>query len=516
MIPFRRKSLIMDKSKKLLLSVIFLAAVCILGAAVPFVLPETISETTEVTDTPAVSESNVSVSVSAESTETAEEEAVRIGPVAAPIQIAANDPNRTLTAEEQEKYPQLTNLPTLYINLDNNMKLSRIENGVFVGAAYTLVDNGSGIFEQPMEIGGRGNYSWAMAKKTYALSLTEKTDLLGMGAAKRWVLISSYNDRTLMRNYMTLTFSRNIGMEFAPECRHIDLCFNGKYHGNYLLVEKIQIHDQRVNIDPDIGGLFEIERVFRHGDCTYCIECPSGVHIMYKSPSEEDIGAKLKTEYLKKFKNLFIKADIAISKGYEYYSRYIDVDSFIDWYIVNEFVKNYDSGFTTSCYCWVDNDGIIHMGPVWDFDTCMGNQSIATITDPQGYHVAQKEEPSSSAQWFVTLIQDEDFYRLLSERWTELVDNGMLDWFFDEWTAHDEVIAESASLNFETWPDSLDYHDRGEMRTYTHEDEINYVVNFMSARYNWLCDQWYLGDEKPYRDTDWYKMVEEYRNGRWH
>lgn len=500
----------MDKSKKLTFSIIFLVIVCILAFAVSFILPENTSDATaESTDT-----TETYTDESAD-TETAENE-VRLGPVEAPVQILANDLNRELTAEELEKYPQLTNIPSLYINLTEVKSVSRIQHSVPTGATYTLVDNGSGIYEQSMQISGRGNYSWSMSdKKTYSLDLTEQADLLGMGAAKSWVLLANYNDRTLMRNYMTLTFSRMIGMEFAPECRHIDLYFNGQYFGNYLLIEKIQINSQRVNIDTDIGGLFEIERAFRHGDCTYCIECPSGVHITYKSPDEEDIGKEAKLENLTKFKIQFVKADIAMTKGYDYYSRYIDVDSFIDWYIINEFVKNYDSGFTTSCYCYIGNDGLIHMGPVWDYDTSMANQKAAShMMDPDGYHVAQ-EGASWSAEWFVTLMKDETFYRLLSERWTELVDNGMLEWFFNEWYVHDEVIAESVVRNYERWPGSLYYFDREELRTYTHEDEIGYVIDFMSARYNWLCEQWYLGDEIPYMETGWYDRVNAASHRRW-
>ncbi|MBQ4353803.1 MAG: CotH kinase family protein [Clostridia bacterium] len=493
----------MKKYKNLLLAAVMFMAVCVLAVITALVLPP--DDLTALPDTPAsapvLSESDVP------------DEEVRLGPVSAPILITAADPNRTLTDAEKKTYPQPNGIPTLYIELKNGKKYRDIQHSVFSEAVYTLVDGDTGIVSQPLGIAGRGNYSWNMGeKKTYALSLNEKADLLGMGAARRWVLLSGYNDRTLMRNYMALTFSREIGMEYAPECRHIDLYFNGTYFGNYLLVEKIQINNQRVNIDTDKGGLFEIERTYRHGDCTYCIDCPSGVHVMYKSPDEDEIGAELKAAYLKKFKSLFIKADIAISKGYAYYSRYIDVDSFIDWYILNEFVKNYDSGFTTSCYCWADNSGIIHMGPVWDYDTCMGNQSSATGVYPEGYHVAQAEEPSWSSPWYVMLMKDETFFRLVCERWTELVDSGMLTWFFDEWYAHDEIIAASAAENFKKWPQSLSYSDRGSfLTTKTHEDEINYVVNFLSARYNWLCDQWYLGEEKPYRDTDWYTWYERGR-----
>ena len=502
----RRLKNLMDKSKKVLFSAIFLAAVCAVGVAVSFVLPKNVTEETVELDQNIVQSQTGADDVVSVSPET-EEEGPRIGPAEEPIQILANDKNRLLTAEEKAKYPQRTNIPTLYIDLDNGMKLNRIEHSVFTGATYTLVDGDYGLVEQDMSIAGRGNYSWSMEKKTYALSFTEKADVLGMGAAKRWVLISSFNDRTLMRNYMTLSLSYQMGMEGAPECRHVDLYFNGKYHGNYLITEKVQIHDQRVNIDPEIGGLFEIERTYRHEGSghTWCIECPSGVHVMYKSPTEDEIGLAKRTEQFKKFKNIFIKADIAISKGYEYYSRYIDVDSFIDWYIVNEFVKNYDSGFTTSCYCWVDNNGIIHMGPVWDYDTCMANQmATPTIGHPEGYHVAQPNT-SYSAAWYVTLTQDEDFVRLLSERWTELVDNGVLEWFFNEWYIHGDYMAASIEDNMERWPQTLTYYDRSELRTKTHEDEVRYVDGFMSARYNWFCEMWYLGDDPPLRETDWYK-----------
>lgn len=509
----------MDKSKKLTLSIVFLVAVCVVAVAVSFVLPQAQAESSTANTDEHTETENESI-ITAESSQIGNESdashnEVRLGPVESPIQILANDLNHTFTTEEAEKYPQLTDIPTLYINLDNNKKVKDIKHGVPSGATYTLVENGEGIFEQPLSIKGRGNYSWNMSdKKTYALNLSEQADLLGMGAAKSWILIANYNDRTLMRNYITLTFSRMIGMEFAPECKHIDLYFNGEYHGNYLLIEKIQINSQRVNINDDIGGLFEIERQFRHGDCTYCIECPSGVHITYKEPGEDDIGAEKKKENLEKFKVQFIKADIAITKGYEYYSRYIDVDSFIDWYIINEFVKNYDSGFTTSCYCYIGNDGLIHMGPVWDYDTCMANQKATSyMMNPDGYHVAQAGE-SWSAEWYVTLMQDDDFYDLLSKRWTELVDNGMLEWFFNEWYVHDELIAESVVLNYKRWPASLDYHDRGELKTYTHADEIEYVIDFMSARYNWLCERWYIGDNAPTMETGWYDRVAKAQNRR--
>jgi len=212
---------LMDKSKKVLFSAVFLAAVCAAGVAVSFVLPQPQTEETVTEENLPAQSEMISEELTAE-TEAEEEEGYRVGPFAPPVQVLANDKNRLLTAEEKEKYPQLTNIPTLYIDLDDGMSQRRIEHGRFTGATYTLVDGDYGIVEQDMEIGGRGNYSWNMSeKKTYALAFTEKADILGMGAAKRWVLLAGYNDRTLMRNYMTYTFSYLIGMEAAPQCRQI-------------------------------------------------------------------------------------------------------------------------------------------------------------------------------------------------------------------------------------------------------------------------------------------------------
>ncbi|MGN1408917.1 MAG: CotH kinase family protein [Eubacteriales bacterium] len=474
----------MDKTKKLILSAVFLAVVMASSLiAASFLSPKAEAEETSVT---------VSAEESDE-TETEEEiphGSTRLGVNESSVIIDGQSSGRELTDEEKEKYPQLTNLPVLYIELDGNRKIHHITHDTWLGATYTLVDGDFGIVEQPFEIKGRGNYSWSMSKKPYAVKLAEGASLLGMGKGKNWILIANWSDKTLMRNYLTMQLARNIGLEYSSDCRYVDVYFNGKYHGNYVLTEKITLGSNRVDIDPNIGGLFEIEMTYRHSDCTWCIDLPSGVHVMYKEPDEEDYGTEWKKNMLTKFRSLFTKADISItSKGYEYYSRYIDVDSFIDWYIVNEFVKNYDSGFTTSCYCYVKEDGKIYMGPVWDYDTCMGNQAAATCVETEGYHVG-------TSPWYDALLHDEDFFRMLCERWTFLIDSGAIqENFFDLMTKTDEYIADSSVENFKIWRDAEKFDGlRGSsLSTYSHSDEVAYVRNWMTKRMNWLSSQWYIG-----------------------
>lgn len=476
----------MDKSKKLIFSAVFLVAVM----AASLIAASVMSPRAEAEDADnAAPELESDEVFEAETEEPVPHGSTRLGVNESSVKVSGQRSERELTEEEKEKYPQLTNLPALYIELDGNKKVQSISHDSWLGATYTLVDGDFGIVEQPFEIKGRGNYSWSMSKKPYAVKLTDAASLLGMGKGKNWVLIANWSDKTLMRNYLTMQLARNIGSEYSSDCKYVDVYFNGKYHGNYVLTEKITLGSNRIDVDPNVGGLFEIEMTYRHSDCTWCIDLPSGVHVMYKEPDEDEYGTEWKERMLTKFRSLFTKADISItSRGYEYYSRYIDVDSFIDWYIVNEFVKNYDSGFTTSCYCYVKEDGKIYMGPVWDYDTCMGNQAAATCVETEGYHVG-------TSPWYDALLHDEDFFRMLCERWSFLIDSGAIqENFFDLMTKTDEYISESSKENFKIWRDAERFDGlRGSrLSTYSHEDEVEYVRNWMTKRMNWLNSQWYI------------------------
>jgi len=388
---------------------------------------------------------------------------------------------------DTDKYKQITNLPALYIELGNNTQLSSLNKEDFVGGNYTLIDGDDIIYEKPLEMKGRGNYSWSFPKKPYALKLIFKEDLLGLGAAKRWVLISNHSDKTLMRNYLTMTLAYDLGAEYSPQCKFVDFFANGKHQGTYLLTEKIQIHENRVDIDWDTSALFEIEMEYRHpGNCHYCIVVPSGVHIMMVDPDEDDTGTEeLDKKYIE-CKSLLTAADISLGMGYDEYSKYIDVASFIDWYIVNEFVKNYDSGFTTSCYFFISREGKLTMGPVWDYDTCYGNQIVETCVNPRGYHVR-------NSPWYTTLNDDPDFSDLLHKRWSELRDNGMFDDFVKKITDTADYISESQKLDTVLWPEAMQSRDlRAHLALFTYEEELEYLINWVNRRIEWLDTEWYI------------------------
>ncbi|MGM9681956.1 MAG: CotH kinase family protein [Eubacteriales bacterium] len=393
----------------------------------------------------------------------------------------------TVDGKTVQKYPRLTNLPTLYITLDNGKKISAIPHGIYIGAQYTFVSDyvEDSYYELPMSIKGRGNYSWSFLQKPYSLKLDEKADFLGMGAAKKWVLVTVSSDRTMMRNYMTQKFAKELGLPGTCDNEYVDVVLNGSYLGTYVLTEKIEIGEHRIDVPEDQGILFEIEMVYRH-TCENCVvlyenkKSPdNSVHLELKYYKDEDTDSWTRSERdlrLKKLQSYFDQIAKAMQRDdYETLQKVLDIDSFVNWYLLNEITRNYDSAFVTSCYCFIDENNILHMGPCWDYDTCYGSQ----FAESQGQHI-------QDAPWFGWLFAYcPEFVKAVEVRWTELRDNGAIDKFLSDIDVTRETIALSERMEHTLYPIS-------EVRNYNSYDEaIQYLKDWLDARLKWMDQQFY-------------------------
>lgn len=396
-----------------------------------------------------------------------------------------------VTPETVDKYPRLTNLPTLYIEVESG--LESVQHGVYKSATYTLVDSYvlDSYYEKPMQIKGRGNWSWSFAQKPYTLKLEEGADLLGMGKAKKWVLVTVHSDKTMMHNYMTQKLAKNMGLYGTCDNEYIDVVCNGKYVGTYVLTEKIQLHENRINLEDDDGILFEIEMVYRHS-CKYCTllyenkSDPSrSIHLRLKEYGDWDLDdlKPYQLEWMETFmpllQNYFdIIASLMQEGDLEGLRTYIDVDSFVNWYLLNELTRNYDSAFVTSCYCFIDEDKKLYMGPVWDYDTCYGIQDSAYDTQ----HI-------QDAPWFGWLLNNcEEFRELTRERWTKLrQEGGVIEEFY---TAIDEVvkyITPSEILEHTVFPDS-------ELLNVPFDDAVEYFKTWLMNRFVWMDENFLISE----------------------
>ena len=152
------------------------------------------------------------------------------------------------------------NIATLYFtttsgntaNIDTDKTVSE------AGTIRVVDENGAVNYNGVMEkIQGRGNGTWSGTKRPYNIKLATSTSLLGMGKAKKWVLLANADekDKYLINNQLTYDFAKYIGVQYQVICKPVDVYANGKYFGNYFLAEKVEIKSNRVAINDSFEAL---------------------------------------------------------------------------------------------------------------------------------------------------------------------------------------------------------------------------------------------------------------------
>lgn len=273
-----------------------------------------------------------------------------------------------------------SSIPSLYVEL-NGTTLDEIKKDKTIkypGNEVVLDDptGGTSLNAQNVEIKGRGNSSWtAFDKKSYQIKFEKKTSVLGMAEAKKWCLISNAADDSLVRNKVAYHLSEELGVDYSIDCRYVDLWIEGDYQGNYLITEKVEIGKNRVNLTDENGILVEWdENFYKEEDYWFKNDKLDAYFAVKETVNEEEDHIKSTmsslNDSLTKFANYIFdtdKNDITI----EELSKYVDVDSLTRFYLINEYLSSRES-VSTSWYWYKDGDSdVLHMGPVWDFDSSM-------------------------------------------------------------------------------------------------------------------------------------------------
>ncbi len=240
---------------------------------------------------------------------------------------------------------------------------------------------------------GTASFTQAQAeKRPYQMKLSTKHDMLGMGSAKTWVLLANHSDASLMRNKVAFDLAAEFGLPFTPQSRFIDLVINGQYLGSYLLVEKVQEGSTRVSFSnpSGTGVLVEMDNNYYAQEPSNLVyTSPRGSHFVLKDaaggvPDPDASGNVVLPpavqagwdDFQLKI-NWFESLLYAQSPDWTQISAYLDVPSFIKFYFVQEFTENPEIA-KSSIYFYKDGvspSDVFHAGPVWDFDSSLGNYS---------------------------------------------------------------------------------------------------------------------------------------------
>lgn len=343
-------------------------------------------------------------------------------------------------------------------------------------------------------IRGRGHSTWDWPKKPYRIKLSEKESLLGMTASKNWALIANYADESLMRNTVAFSMAEYLGsFEFTPKLVSVSLYLNGVYQGVYTLGEMVESKSSRLDLDyredsPNTGYLLEVggaNSEFDQKGLEY-FDLPSGCakDILIKAPSDEKLTQE-NYDYIYKYLCLADEAITTLS-GYE---TYIDVDSFIDWFLLHELTYNLDSCFHRSCFMYKDRGGKLKMGPVWDFDLAFGNLYYDNPKYDDWATVGSSNSNSYiDVNWFNYLLNDPKFRDKARARWAE-VNDGLLECAYSAVDGNKKLLSAPAADNFAVW-DTLriaNGYQPANMGNYsTYNEQVAYLRRFITNRAKWI------------------------------
>lgn len=378
----------------------------------------------------------------------------------------------------QEEIERRQNIPVVYIDT-RGVAIRDKEN--YVDGTITIKDpeklySDVEEFSAPMGIRGRGNSTWSFPKKPWKVKLKEKAPLLDMPADKEWCLLANYSDRTLLRNITAMHLSEICGFPWTPRMRSVEVYLNNEYQGVYNLCEHKKVSKDRVNIDLDAGDVYlEIEE---QQDETTCWWTTMGVPMMFSDPEEPS------SEQLSKIKKMFNDFENALrNKDYSQqtgYPKYIDVDSFIDYYIVQELTKNIDGNLRKSSFITIENGGKMVMYHLWDFDLTLGNAGYFAAETGNGY----ENFWIMNHRWYPYLFRDPAFVDRLQERWAELYPElAKVPQFISEQALY---IDKAKDRNFQVWSihESVDWVMFPSLGSY--ERELEYLKEFYTRRLGWL------------------------------
>ena len=319
-----------------------------------------------------------------------------------------------------------TNMPRLDITVDG--KITSKEEYLPISLSLSGTDEEFLIDEITGGIRGRGNTTWKYPKKPYRLKLDSKTSFFGEEASKSWVLLAMYNDFSLSRDALAFKLASSLGNgDYVPSYNYVELYINGRYKGLYLLTEHINENPERTDVkdkfdknDTAVPFLVELDDYaeldggvegvdyFKIGDLFYSV----------KYPDKDERYTEAQFEYIKnyisKVHSLCYKQNVTLDELEEY----IDVNSFIDYFLIQEIVIQPDID-TKSVYMYKSHDGKMKMGPVWDYDWAFSGPSLAFLND----YELKETELCTRGTWFYALLnRSPEFRSAVKSRYNEIED----------------------------------------------------------------------------------------------
>ena len=397
------------------------------------------------------------------------------------------------------------------------------------------------------------------AKRPYAIKLDKKKEVLGMAKHKRWVLLNNFCDKSLIRNFISYRTANKLAAvgsgEWHPSGQLVEVVMNGLHRGNYLLCEQIKIADgariEGVEYDDEIhtpattseiSYLLEGDRNWGHtktGDPNETLywesyrvktswkQSSNGEYIYgtnytngsyndgtgtykfrwgMKSPDDGDLGlasagGKQTGAYtfingkVTEVEKYFFGGGFTTSTSLEEINKRIDLDSFIEYWLVYEIAMNQEPNNPGSCYMHYfageGGDSKFHMGPVWDFD--FGSYLTSAQFNDGLYDDKDKHFQIANALWYCRLLQNTNVQEYIKQKWNEGGYRAAAATVAKEISTIKGYLNNSATVNFNMWPivpsgKTYDLQDPNQENNMSFSDAIDRIQKNMTDRLSQLDD----------------------------
>lgn len=378
-----------------------------------------------------------------------------------------------------------TGLPTLWAETTGR---SLKEANYYYKGTFSLVDNvgyeGEGSLPETAgrimaqgtlryytkKVGNSVETAWG--KNDYRMTFSKAVSLLDMPSHTDWELNPNVYDITMLHNQTAFFMSQMSKLDYTPRFRYVDLMFNGRYFGTYLLGEYLSVGLTRVNVGED-GFILSIGSLTSGSSFrTDYLEQP--VSVLYPT-SQSALVVNYIANVVREAEGVLFSSRFADeSYGWRYY---MDENSFVDWYLINEIAKNQSGAFNSSCIMSYRRGGKLKMGPVWDFEKAFGD---AGSTGSSGFII-------KNVSWYKRLFKDPAFVAKVKER-------------FAYYYEHQDDILKSINENAQylkyaiqeddtKWDTFLKYKTSEDNTWVLYQGQVSSMKSWLTERMRWLKDQ---------------------------
>jgi hypothetical protein len=420
---------------------------------------------------------------------------------------------------------ETSNLPLIFINTNGQTIIPDVK----ITADMKVLNSPTGknnINDTNYEYNGkigievRGFTSVNYPKKNYTVETRDaagenlNVSLLGMPKENDWVFHGPYSDKSLMRNVLAYHLGNKTG-KWSPRTRFFELYLNGNYVGVYVLVEKIKIDKNRLNLatlkETDVFGdqltggyILQIDRPDNDDveGKDYWIspyrartKLQQKVHFLFMDPKGSVIN-DFQRYYIQDYITAF--EDAMNSENYKDrvtgYYPFIDLNSFVDYYIISELSRNLD-GYRISTFLHKDKDsrgGKITMGPFWDYNICFGNANFFSAGNTQGWIIDGMGDGDAYAMpfWWEKFRLDPFFNSHIKKRWNYWIENYINETYLNKFIDSCALeLYDAQKRNFKTWNVLGTYVWPNNYVGGTYQNELNYLKTWLRDRIKWMDSQ---------------------------